>query len=214
MYNVNYTQNWTVFGSDPSVPLLITWQFGIPKYQLVQKRWPRLCQISAGNVTLIRSTQTIPLGPLEQQCCRKDVWSISDHGCNWSQIRPVSHGIPEGGWRWEVEDGTEYFRSHVAKCKQTTRPTCSDNNGPSIYCWNQLALPASTSQPSTEPVVVPVPQSADATKYFEDICLNELFDDFVNSNTNVSHTALQTNEKNPTDFSNCQFTINFNVSKQ
>lgn len=25
-------------GSDPLVPLLITWQFGIPKYKLVQKR--------------------------------------------------------------------------------------------------------------------------------------------------------------------------------
>lgn len=34
----------------------------------------------------------------------------------------------------------------------------------------QLALP--TSQPSTEPVVVPVPQTADATKYLECICLN------------------------------------------
>lgn len=31
----------------------------------------------------------------------------------------------------------------------------------------QLALPDSTSQPSTEPVV-PIPQSADATKYLED----------------------------------------------
>lgn len=78
----------------------------------------------------------------------------------------------------------------------------------------QLALPALTSQPSTEPVVVSVPQSADATKYLEGICLNELFDDFVNSSANVSHTAMQRNQKNPTVFSNCQFTINFNVSKQ
>lgn len=72
----------------------------------------------------------------------------------------------------------------------------------------QLALPTSTSQPSTEPVVVHVPQLADATKYLEGICLNELFDDLVNLNTNVFHTAMQTNQ------TNCQFTVNFNVSKQ
>lgn len=62
----------------------------------------------------------------------------------------------------------------------------------------QLALPNSTSQPSTEPVVVQVPQLTDATKYLEGICLNELFDDFVNLNANVFHTAMQTNQKNPT----------------
>lgn len=64
----------------------------------------------------------------------------------------------------------------------------------------QLALPASTSQPSTEPVIVPVPQSADATKYLDDICLNELVDNFVNSN--VFHTAMQTNQINPTVVAN------------
>lgn len=58
----------------------------------------------------------------------------------------------------------------------------------------QLALPTLTSQPSTEPVVVQVPQLADATKYLEGICINELFDDFVNLNTNVFHTAMQTNQ--------------------
>lgn len=62
----------------------------------------------------------------------------------------------------------------------------------------QLALSTSTSQPSTEPVVVHVPQLADATKYLEGICLNELFDDLVNLNTNMFHTAMQTDQKNPT----------------
>lgn len=55
----------------------------------------------------------------------------------------------------------------------------SDNDCFSVF---QLALPTSSSQPSTEPVVVPVPQSVDCTKYLEDICHNKLFDDFVNSN--------------------------------
>lgn len=41
----------------------------------------------------------------------------------------------------------------------------------------QLALPASTSQPST--VVVPVIQSADAAKYLEGNRPNKLFDDFI-----------------------------------
>lgn len=87
----------------------------------------------------------------------------------------------------------------------------SDNNCFSVF---QLALPASSSQPSTEPKVVPVPQSADCTKYLEDICLNKLFDDFVNSSVNVFYTAIQTNQIKPTVLSNCQFTININVSKQ
>lgn len=43
-----------------------------------------------------------------------------------------------------------------------------------------LALPASTSQPSTEPVVVPIPPLADATKYLLGICLDKLFGNFVN----------------------------------
>lgn len=63
----------------------------------------------------------------------------------------------------------------------------------------QLALSASTSQPSKEPVVVFVPQSVDGTKYLEGICLHGLFDDFVfNSNANASRTAMQTNQKNLT----------------
>lgn len=81
--------------------------------------------------------------------------------------------------------------------KQLAPPTPTIVALPST-AGTQLALPALTSQPSTEPVVVPVPQSADATKYLDGICLNELFDDFVNSNTNLSNTAMQTNQKNST----------------
>lgn len=40
------------------------------------------------------------------------------------------------GWmKMRVEDCTEQFQSHEAKCKPTTHPTCSYNNGPSIDCW-------------------------------------------------------------------------------
>lgn len=39
----------------------------------------------------------------------------------------------------------------------------------------QLALPALTSQPSTEPVVVPVLKSADATKYLKALALINCF---------------------------------------
>lgn len=39
-----------------------------------------------------------------------------------------------------VEDWTEQVQSHVAKYKQTTRPTRSYNYGPSIDCWNAASF--------------------------------------------------------------------------
>lgn len=74
------------------------------------------------------------------------------------------------------------------------------------------ALPTYTSQQSTELVIDPVPQSADAMKYLERICLNELSDDFVILDTRLSHSYAN-KSMNPTTFSSCQFTVNFNISK-
>lgn len=75
----------------------------------------------------------------------------------------------------------------------------------------QLALSASTSHSFTEPVVVSVHQSADCIKYLEGTCLNFLMT-LSSIQIQTCLTATQTNQKNPTIFSNCQFTINFIVS--
>lgn len=56
-------------------------------------------------------------------------------------LNPSSLSRYTWGWmKMRVEDWTEQVQSHVAKYKQTTRPTRSYNNGPSIDCWNAASF--------------------------------------------------------------------------
>jgi hypothetical protein len=73
----------------------------------------------------------------------------------------------------------------------------------------QLALPStSTSSDGAQPALL----ENENANILEGININDLFDNFF-SNTNVSNTAMQSSQRNPTIFNNCQFSFNFNINK-